>query len=267
MTGRDEEEWEYEYDENETEDFYIPIDLSNVPSAQIPLNAERRPGHPTLLKSRLRALNAVRGQLPDTTGDATATQDGAQEIASMGEVQITGLHTSNPLMMYNGQLLSCQWTSTIGTDMFFTRPQPEDSDLPQPLRSLPAVDLLSLGTAKLVARVGRLRPRDDLFENDEQAKPGFTSVNAAEQPKDVAIGSSSTAAEDLKPASSSAMPASTDFLAKLNAAKFRRGETSRLTVARTPEGSCLVSEPVNVAAQTGPDGLSQSTGDVAMGGT
>jgi hypothetical protein len=267
MTDKDEEEWEYEYDEVETEDFYIPIDLSNVPSAQIPLNAERRPGHPTLLKSRLRALNAVRGQLPDMTNDAVPTQDGAQEIASMGEVQITGLHTSNPLMMHNGQLLSCQWTSTIGTDMFFTRPQPEDSDLQRPLRSLPAVDLLSLGTAKLVARVGRLRPRDDLFDNDEQAQPGFTSINTAEQAKDAAIRPSSSATKAAVPALSSALPASTDFLAKLNEAKARRGETSRLTVARTSDGSCLVSEPVNVSAQTGPDGLSNSTGDVAMGGT
>jgi hypothetical protein len=267
MTHKDEEEWEYEYDENETEDFYIPIDLSNVPNAQIPLNAERRPGHPTLLKSRLRALNAARGQLPDTTGDSTATQDGTQEMASMGEVQIMGLHTSNPLMMYNGQLLSCQWTSTIGTDMFFTRPQMDDSDLHQPLRSLPAVDLLSLGTAKLIARVGRLRPRDDLFKNDEQTQPGIAAVDDARQVKDAAIVPPSTAAEDPKPAFSSAMPASTDFLARLNEAKARRGETSRLTVARTPDGSRLVSEPVNIVAQAGPDSLSHSTGDVAMGGT
>lgn len=267
MTGKDEEEWEYEYDENETEDFYIPIDLSNVPSAQIPLNAERRPGHPTLLKSRLRALNAVRGQLPDTTTDVMPTQDDTQEMANMGEVQVTGLHTSNPLVMYNGQLLSCQWTSTIGTDMFFTRPQAEDSDLHQPLRSLPAVDLLSLGTVKLVARVGRLRPHDDIFEIDEQVQPGTARLDEEGQTQNAAITPSSTGAEDSQLSPKITMPASTDFLARLNEAKARRGEASRLTIAHTPDGSRLVSEPIDVTARTGQAGHPHSTGDVAMGGT
>ncbi|RZK25465.1 MAG: hypothetical protein EOO43_05445, partial [Flavobacterium sp.] len=61
-----------------------------------------------------------------------------EEPATMGELQITGLHTSNPLIMYNGQLLSCHWTSTIGTDMFFTKPQANGADSHQPLRSLPS---------------------------------------------------------------------------------------------------------------------------------
>jgi hypothetical protein len=244
MAEKVDDEWEYEYDENETEDFYIPIDLSNVPSAQVPLNAERRQGHPTLLKSRLRALHASRGQLPDTSTEGTGTQ----ETAAMGEVQISGLHTANPLLMYNGQLLSCHWTSTIGTDMFFTKPQPEHGDWHQPLRSLPSVDLLSLGTAKLVAKVGRLRPRDDVFETEGD-------------------GQTMTAPGDQQSASTDPRPVSTNFITRLNEVKARRGETTRLAVTHTLEGSRLVSEPANEPVRSGETGLPPAAGDFPMGGT
>jgi hypothetical protein len=261
--AQEEDEWEYEYDEHETEDFYIPIDLSNVPSAQIPTNSERRAGHPTLLKSRLRALNATRGQLPDLQTDGLGTQ----EPATMGELQITGLHTSNPLIMYNGQLLSCHWTSTIGTDMFFTKPQPEGSELPQPLRSLPSVDLLSLGTAKLVAKVARLRPRDELFEDDGVEQ----QVDSVGSPRTGPRTEETTGPSQIVPAaqqySANAGTAPINFLARLNEAKARRGETTRLVAAQTPDGSRLVSEIVTATAQTGRDGSSQQTEDVPMGGT
>jgi hypothetical protein len=257
MADMDDDDWEYEYDQTETEDFYIPIDLSNVPSAQIPMNSERRPGHPTLLKSRLRAQNATRGQMSEPAVHSAGTQ----EPATMGEMQILGLHTANPLVMYNGQLLSCQWTSTIGTDLFFIKPQTDEAELYQPLRSLPSVDLLSVGTAKLIARVGRLRPRDDLFENEENAQP--IVVDEAEDNQDALIAA---AAGDQPSTTTNADSGPNSFLARLNEAKARRGEASRLTLTQTADGSRLVSEAVDVAAQSG-EGPSQSMGDVSMAET
>jgi hypothetical protein len=261
MTDTHDDDWEYEYDENETEDFYIPIDLSNVPSAQIPMNSERRPGHPTLLKSRLRAMNATRGQVPDAAVDGANTQ----EPATMGEMQISGLHTTNPLVMYNGQLLSCQWTSTIGTDLFFTKPQTNESDLYQPLRSLPSVDLLSVGTAKLIARVGRLRPRDDLFEDGEDAQPTIINVNEAGKNQDTNI--TTAAIDQTSPTTTNAPLGSSSFLARLNEVKARRGEASRLALTQTPGSSRLVSQATDVAAQSGEDAPSQSMSDIPMTGT
>jgi len=263
MADGDDNEWEYEYDETQTEDFYIPIDLSNVPSAQVPMNLERRLGHPTMLKSRLRALNATRGQppeMPETTADANS----AQETPTMGEVQITGLHTSNPLIMYNGQLLSCEWTSTIGTDMFFTKPGTDADVTHQPLRSLPSVDLLSLGTAKLIARVGRLRPRDDVIESEVDAQPTAGIVVDLEMGQDAPVAPSEAAAGH-PPTSTQSAP--TNFLARLNEAKARRGETSRLTVNRTGEGPRLLSESVELPTRSGEDEQAQANGDVPMGGT
>lgn len=257
------DEWEYEYDENETEDFYIPLDLSNVPNAQIPVVSQGRPGHPTLLKSRLRALNAARGQPSDMAMD---TSDG-QETATMGEVQIVGLHTSNPLVMYNGELLSCQWTSTIGTDMFFVKPSAHVGDLSQPLRSLPSVDLLSVGSAKLVAKVGRLRPRDDLFKGPSDAQLGTESTNVSPRAQDVYVEPSQAVSENVQSSSQHVRPASTSFLARLNQAKAKRGDVSRLAIARSSDATRLVSEDVGEERTRVSDPSSQPLGDTAMGGT
>lgn len=247
MPDNSDDEWEYEYSTTETEDFYIPIDLSNVPSAQVPMNLERRPGHPTLLSSRLRALNAVRGQLPEPTAEGLNTED----TATMGEIQITGLHTPNPLIMYNNQLLSCHWNSTIGTDIFFTKPGAIEGDA---LRSLPAVDLVALGTAKLVARVGRLRPRDDVIAT--QSDPEVT-----ENPP-VAMSE----ATDPTPAATPAPKKPSSFLTKLNEAKAKRGETTRLVVNPSAEGPRLLSEYVGRVQLEG-EGQAGVDDDVAMGGT
>jgi hypothetical protein len=260
MAREEDDDWEYEYDENDTEEFYIPIDLTNVPSAQIPTNSERRPGHPTLLKSRLRALNATRGQLPEI---AAVDGNSTQEPVTMGEVQISGLHTTNPLVMYNGQLLSCQWTSTIGTDLYFTKPQTDEGELHQPLRSLPSVDLLSVGRAKLIARVGRLRPQDDLFENSE-AQSAVINVDEEETNQD---GNNATAARVPAPNPRNQNSVPNSFLARLNDAKARRGEASRLALTQTPDGSRLMSEATDVPARLGEDSIPQSPGDVPMGGT
>ncbi|CAG5158921.1 uncharacterized protein ALTATR162_LOCUS5320 [Alternaria atra] len=262
MAKPEEDEWEYEYDENETEDFYIPLDLSNVPAAQIPMVSQGRPGHPTLLKSRLRALNAARGQ----PAEFAANNNDAQETATMGEVQVVGLHTPNPLVMYNGQLLSCHWTSTVGTDMFFVKPDANASTQSQILRSLPSVDLLALGSAKLVAKVGRLRPRDDLVDNASDAQQATEVTHTPDDNQSAATRAPGIA--DAQPSSNKEGPsAPLSFLARLNEAKAKRGEKSRLSIAKTSEGSRLVAEKATVSSAGTDTGTSQTHGDSAMGGT
>lgn len=259
MVNTDDDEWEYEYDDTETEDFYVPLDLSNVPRAQVPIVSQGRPGHPTLLKSRLRALNAAQGQPTEFSTDIPEGQD----AATMGELQVIGLHTPNPLVMYNDQLLSCQWTSTIGTDMFFVKP---NSNMGEPLRTLPSVDLLSLGSAKLVAKVGTLRPRDDLFDNagDAQQGPEFGNIPSHTDTATTPIvtdpsSERSTAVEVMQ-------PAPTSFLAKLNEAKAQRGEKSRLAISKTRDGCSLVIEGVEEPSAA-IQGVEELSNDTPMGGT
>jgi hypothetical protein len=256
MANTEDDEWEYEYDETETEDFYIPLDLSNVPAAQIPMVSQGRPGHPTLLKSRLRALNAARGQPVEF---AAGTNDG-QEAATMGEVQVTGLHTPNPLIMYNSQLLSCHWTSTIGTDMFFVKPDVDAANTTKPLLSLPAVDLLSLGSAKLVAKVGLLRPRDDVSDFDDAQQATESVQGSGDGPSQAAATAGESGGQ--QSSGNEAKPSSTGFLARLNEAKAKRGEKSQLAISKTSDGIRLVAEK----ADTLTGALSQPNGDIVMGG-
>ena len=254
MTAPTDDEWEYEYDDVETEKFYIPIDLSNVPRGQKHVDSERRTGHPTLLKSRLRALNAQRGPQQDA---AAVDNANGQEPGTVGEAQIIGLHTENPLVMYNGQLLSLQWASTIGTDMFFTKPDPDANSEKKPLRSLPNVDLLATSSAKLVARLGRLRPRDELFD-DAGVAESATATTAASQPEMVTDDTQGSATLSEAPPNS--------FLARLNAAKAKRGDSMRLAISTSGNESSLVAEAAEAApAATRPD--VEDGGDVQMSGT
>jgi hypothetical protein len=258
MANADDDEWEYEYDENETEDFYIPLDLSNVPAAQIPMVSQGRPGHPTLLKSRLRALNAARGQPVEFAADTNIND--RRGTATMGEVQVVGLHTENPLVMYNDQLLSCHWTSTIGTDMFFAKPDSNAASPTEPLRSLPSVELLSLGSAKLIARVGRLRPRNDLFDDAGDAEQATESVNAS-------IENQRGTVQEERPATEETQPVSKSFLSRLNEAKAKRGEKSRLAVSKTTGSARLVAEKAVDGPEAANGGPSQTSNDTVMGGT
>lgn len=251
-------EWEYEYDPVETESFYIPIDLSNIPN-KAPQNTSPSPrtGHPTLLKSRLRALNAQRTQ-QDNSAVTNSTNN--PEPANVAEAQIIGLHTQNPLVMYNGQLLSCQWAATIGTDLFFAKPDDgaEAEGGERPLRELPGVNLLAMSGAKLVARVGRLRPRDEVFEGVGEGADGVVrdvdvAVQDAAQPE--MDGDAQEAAQVLE-------PAPTSFLARFNEVKAKRGDKTRLVVSRSGDSTSLVSEATPAVNETG-----EENGDVEMGGT
>ncbi len=219
MASAEPDEWEYQYDEHETEDFYIPIDVANVPSAQGPINALPNTGHPMLLKTKLKAINAELRETQNSTEPALVSTS-----QSRGSIQINRLHTLNPLVIYKDQLLSCQWTATIGTDLLFAKPNLEADNREEPLCSLPSVDLLATSSAKLVARVAWLQPQDNLFSETSTAEQATDSIdtssqylNSSRQPCE------SVAAMEVEKATER-IPSS--FLERLNAAKARRGDKS-----------------------------------------
>ena len=47
IEAAEDDEWEYEYDDNETEDFYITVDMSSVPKT----NDKSAPSEPNQLAS------------------------------------------------------------------------------------------------------------------------------------------------------------------------------------------------------------------------
>lgn len=272
MAQADDDEWEYEYDDNETEDFYIPIDLANVPSVQgaLGLSGPTQKGHPTLLASKLRQISTE--QREAERNQAVHNVDGVDE--SVGKIQIIGLHTENPLMMYNDQLLSCEWNKTIGTDLIFSKRGAVVKEEAKVLRCLPSVDLVAMGSARLVARVARMRPRDGLF--DENPNVG---VQSSDEAMDTSGGDGHVAAPDkadeiapapatateaqstVEPEAQSTKPASSSFLGQLNALKARRGEATRLALSSAPDGSRLV------VAEEGATTSDTTNKDTTMGGT
>lgn len=263
MANVDGDEWEYEYDESETEDFYITLDLSNVPNkaSDQSLDGSIRPSlsrNPTLLQNRLRALhNAVR-----RTGDNVDTSN-SEGPTTNGQMQVVGLHTENPLIMYDGQLLSCKWMSSIGTDMFFVKPGPDPGSPEQPLRSLPSVDLLAISSTKLIASVAQLRPRDELFENASHNKESTTDkmdISEGAEPK--LQEEQQSVDEDSPPAIAETRVAPTGFLARLNQAKAKRGEKTRLMVSKGSSGSHIVASTDEAIGES-----LRETEDVVMGGT
>ncbi|KAF2688066.1 hypothetical protein K458DRAFT_385626 [Lentithecium fluviatile CBS 122367] len=246
MADMEEDEWEYEYDENETEDFYIPIDLANIPEAQVPINAVPQVGHPVLLKSRLRAQRE-RAEADNIVSDPHISENSP----SIGEIQISGFHTANPLIMYHGQLLSCQWARNIGTDLFFAKPVP-DSETTSVLRSLPDVDLISTGSAKLVARVAQLRPRDDVIEE-------MVDEDQVDQLADTPGPEKDTNGREVRPAPN-------PFLARFNAAKVKRGDKTQLAISREDDGIRLVAK-ARTDERAGRADPAMEREDARMGGT
>ncbi|KAJ4346566.1 uncharacterized protein N0V89_010497 [Didymosphaeria variabile] len=270
MAQPEEDEWEYEYDDNETEDFYIPVDLANVPTVQgaLGIGGPTQKGHPTLLATKLRAITTERREAESNL----AVQNVEDFDESVRKIQIIGLHTENPLMMYNDQLLSCEWNKIIGTDLIFAKPGALTGDTNEPLRSLPSVDLVAMGSAKLVARVARMRPRDDLFDEDSKVDEqtsaeamdtsgGDERVSATEAAGEVApVPATATESQAAKPEIRTTPPASSSFLGQINAVKARRGEASRLVLSTTPDGSRLV------AARESAPSAETADEDTAMGG-
>lgn len=74
-------------------------------------------------------------------------------------VQILDLHSKNPVVSYDGHIYSCQWVSNIGTELLFTRHDP-NNPLPN-LRTLPGdVDLLAASSARIVSTSVEVHPKE-----------------------------------------------------------------------------------------------------------
>ena len=72
-------------------------------------------------------------------------------------IQILDLHTREPVISYKNQVYTCQWTTTIGTDILLVPPDPA---LPfQPLYEAPGFNILATTNIKLVGEPVQLIPR------------------------------------------------------------------------------------------------------------
>ncbi|MCJ1406010.1 hypothetical protein MMC19_000075 [Ptychographa xylographoides] len=173
-------EWEYEYHQTETESFFVTLDLSSAPPTRVQK------------KRKARGPAAENPPVADASDDAS-TQAPAREIDTLdtaanpssspdpeSRVQILDLHTSNPVVSYNNHIFSCQWTSTLGTDILLTPPDPTPPTVP--LYKAPGFHILGIANTKLIGNAVQIVPRlDSRASPDKREQPPFmiSSDNAA----------------------------------------------------------------------------------------
>ncbi|OJD32644.1 transcription factor tfiiic tau55-related protein [Diplodia corticola] len=164
QNGADPDEWEYEYSTTETQDFFVTLDLtSRIMSMQ------SKKGYVRLEHDIFAADDADKDgeheqddAADPAEGNATPHKPPSPEPGEYDRIQIVGLEDDNPIVSYQGHIYSCQWASTIGTDLLFTRavaPEDGEDQAAEPLRKLGTFDLLGASSARLVATTARLRPR------------------------------------------------------------------------------------------------------------
>ena len=152
-------------------------------------------------------------------------EEDTSSSASNDRIQILDLHTQNPLVSYQNQLYSCEWTSTLGTDVLLTSPTPE---FPHPiLREHPNVSVLATSSIKLMGRPAQISARHTTDEVSATA-PESSAPNTA-TPEETA-----TAALPIKIplglTPSRARQKQANFLERLIAIKAKKGEKDSVTV-------------------------------------
>ncbi|MCJ1397888.1 hypothetical protein MMC11_001084 [Xylographa trunciseda] len=146
-------EWEYEYHDTETESFFVTLDLPSAPSTKKRKRTENSTDTPTTPNNASTQIPDRDTAFPDPFGpkaDLAASPDPENRI------QILDLHTREPVISYKNQTYTCQWTSTIGTDILLTPPDPAPPF--PPLYEGPGFNVLATTNIKLVGEPVQLIP-------------------------------------------------------------------------------------------------------------
>ena len=164
--------------------------------------------------------------IDQTPGHLEEEEDDPSLPEPKDRIQVLDLHTQNPLISYQNQLYSCEWTSTLGTDLLLTAPAPEFSH--PILREKPNVSVLAASSIKLMGRPAHIASRNSAEERGQQSTPApetsIASASAASPekatPVNIPLGATASRARQ-KQAS---------FLERLIAIKAKKGETDNVTV-------------------------------------
>lgn len=268
MIEGDDSDWEYEYHDTETEvrthfvrqvlcnanifqSFYVTLDISSTvdasrntrgpykkkaagpapespPSALPPAIISTFDGADDSIDPALQDHMSTDG--PDPTNHIANGDKGLESNrAPEGRIQILDFHTANPFISYQNQIYSCQWTSTLGTDVLLSAPE---STFEHPiLRETPNLSVIAATGIKLSGRPVQLTSRpgnnvEDAGSQKQMPMPEAVSQAvpsvATDQPAKVTIpvGKTPTRARQNQ----------ANFLERLIAIKTAKGETDKLTV-------------------------------------
>ena len=201
--------------------------------------------------------------------DQTLEQPEEDTSSSMHKdrLQILDLHTQNPLISFQNQLYSCEWTSTLGTDVLLTAPAPE---FPHPvLREKPNVSILATSSIKLMGRPAEISSRHYAEEgiqtsstpapDSSTASTNTANPEKAAPPFKIPLGQQPSLARQ-KQAS---------FLERLIAIKAEKGEKDIVTVytQRVNQGSGWRSQQKAAEATEDGEGEQETTPRRGKGAT
>ncbi|KAL8852727.1 MAG: hypothetical protein Q9221_002357 [Calogaya cf. arnoldii] len=157
-SGKQDEDsdWEYEYHETETESFYVTVDVSSASQHSkgskrgdllFPVNANPEPS------KRI----PIDPALQDGSPASQPPSEKPQDQGPRDRIQILDLHTRNPLISYDDRIFSCNWASTIGTDIFLASPDSlssttVDGGKVTPIYKAPNVSVIGTSSINLTAR-------------------------------------------------------------------------------------------------------------------
>ena len=143
-------------------------------------------------------------------------------------IQILDFHSPNPIISYRNQIYSCDWTSTIGTDILITAPELND---PHPvLRQGPGVSVLAATRLKLSGRPVQLDSRQTK-SSGTQSNDSKSAPDSSSKPNTIPDGKQVTSVkipDGLAP--NRARQNQANFLQRLIAVKAVKGETDEVTV-------------------------------------
>ncbi|KAI7165952.1 hypothetical protein KC343_g14182 [Hortaea werneckii] len=268
-TGGDDVQWEYEYDDNETEDFYLTLDLtthvSNAVATPEPRKrnraapkGKRRPettAEQSAREERDAAVPAVTtARLPSLPA---AEADGEEQFPTAtqeAKLQILDLHSDNPFVKFVDGVYSCNWHTDLSTQVYVARPGVTEL----PLRPGNVVDVVGLSRRRLVGKPVTLQPRPKPVS--VETEPLLPSGDDENHPssQDVPTTTTTTIPPHSPPAAAAGLPPSSDFshvrpgdpltiprdrvrneameqqasfLEQLSAIKLKRGETDLVPVS------------------------------------
>jgi hypothetical protein len=160
------------------------------------------------------------GFLQDSEEDISDPGDAEQED-DFNTVQICELHSKTPFVLFRGKYYKCQWHSNIGTELLFTKHDPDDPNPLPSLRTLTGdVDLLAASSLRIMSREVLLTPKETKVE-----KPRRSRLKVKDLAIDVGKGASAKRKKQAK------------FLEEFIKIKLELGELDGVTVHAVPRKS------------------------------
>lgn len=240
--AEEESDWEYEYDETETESFYVTLDMSSAADYRNPRADKQNPQPPPEHLQPTSSIapttptaqdNAGPSEPPESPAPGASTPmdvDQAEEDPSLSgpedRIQILDLHSQNPLISYQNQMYSCEWTSTLGTDLLLTTPTPDFSH--PVLREKPDVLVLAASRIKLMGRPAQIANRHGAKEDSQQSPPAPETSTTL--PNTASAETHIPFKIPLGPIAPRARQKQATFLERFIALKAQKGEKDSVTI-------------------------------------